>query len=247
MSEISEKKEATKKAIYKKWWFWVIAVIFVAYMASGGDDDKTETELTTASNEQSQENNSTEKNVEERNTEAAATEENKPQEDPKEPEVKTYSSGTYIVGNDIEPGIYKSEGNVVYWARLSGFSGELNEIIANGNPQGTDIVEIKESDKGFETSGGGGHWFKIEDDYEGELLTEFGDGTYLVGKDIEPGTYRSDGEIQIIGYWARLTSFSGELDSIIANGNPDGSVVVEISANDIGFQTSGSGTWKKID
>ncbi|GAE30494.1 hypothetical protein [Halalkalibacter hemicellulosilyticus] len=90
---------------------------------------------------------------------------------------------------------------------------------------------------------GSGDWIKIEDDYEGDLLTEFSDGMFLVGKDIEPGTYRSDGS----GYWARLNSFSGNLDSIIANDNYEGSAIVEISENDLGFESFGGGNWTKTD
>ncbi|WP_438351593.1 hypothetical protein ACP8HI_13705 [Paenibacillus sp. FA6] len=49
-------------------------------------------------------------------------------------------------------------------------------------------------------------WTMITDDYNPEKLSEFSDGTYIVGKDIEPGTYKSDGSGS---YWARLSGFSG--------------------------------------
>ena len=40
--------------------------------------------------------------------------------------------GTYRVGVSIEPGTYSSPGSdLCYWARLSGLSGELNDIITN--------------------------------------------------------------------------------------------------------------------
>ena len=42
-------------------------------------------------------------------------------------------SGIYLVGDDIKPGTYRSEGSRCYWARLSGTSGELEHIIANEN------------------------------------------------------------------------------------------------------------------
>ena len=40
--------------------------------------------------------------------------------------------GTWLVGDEIPPGTYSAEGgDLCYWARLNGFSGELGDIIAN--------------------------------------------------------------------------------------------------------------------
>lgn len=59
--------------------------------------------------------------------------------------------GTYEVGADIKPGKYISGGELCYWARLKGLSGEFGDIIANGNGPGRQIVIIRKSDKAFET------------------------------------------------------------------------------------------------
>lgn len=66
--------------------------------------------------------------------------------------------GVFEVGVDIQPGTYKSAGPVDtdwggYWARLSGTSGEFDDIIANGNPTGPVTVTIADSDVAFETTG----------------------------------------------------------------------------------------------
>ncbi|MGW6889148.1 hypothetical protein [Streptomyces chartreusis] len=74
-----------------------------------------------------------------------------------------------------------------------------------------------------------------------------GDGTYVVGKDIKPGTYRTEGPADTAipnCYWARLRGTSGEFNEIIANGNTAGPTTVTISANDKAFQTTGCKTWK---
>jgi hypothetical protein len=74
-----------------------------------------------------------------------------------------------------------------------------------------------------------------------------GDGTYVVGKDIKPGTYRTEGpEDTAIPncYWARLSGTSGEFNEIIANGNT-APTTVTISASDNAFQTTGCKTWKR--
>lgn len=64
-------------------------------------------------------------------------------------------SGLFLVGEDIEPGTYRGDGSggTCYWARLSGTSGEFDDIITNGLPQGPTVVTIAESDVAFETTG----------------------------------------------------------------------------------------------
>ncbi|MGW1070677.1 hypothetical protein ACWD4F_40035 [Streptomyces aureus] len=63
--------------------------------------------------------------------------------------------GTFLVGNDIKAGTYRTEGKNqygCYWARLSDTTGELNAIIANGNVQGPAIVKVAARDKAFQTT-----------------------------------------------------------------------------------------------
>lgn len=71
-----------------------------------------------------------------------------------------------------------------------------------------------------------------------------GSGIYLVGVDIQPGTYRS---VDNSGcYWARLSGLGGSLDEIRANANVDGQAVVEIRSNDVAFETSRCTDWVKV-
>lgn len=77
-----------------------------------------------------------------------------------------------------------------------------------------------------------------------------GTGTFLVGADVEPGTYRSapaDGSLMAWCYWSRLSSLDGTLDSIIANDGGDGQKIVTIAASDAAFETSGCGTWERVE
>ncbi|MGH8905565.1 MAG: hypothetical protein ACRD0K_03390 [Egibacteraceae bacterium] len=49
---------------------------------------------------------------------------------PSGPAAAITTGGTYLVGTDIQPGVYRNpEG--CHWARLFGVSGELSDIIAN--------------------------------------------------------------------------------------------------------------------
>jgi hypothetical protein len=71
-----------------------------------------------------------------------------------------------------------------------------------------------------------------------------GDGTFVVGTDIQPGTYKEDATPGC--YWARLSGLDGQLDNIITNDNADGPVVVAIAPSDKAFNDSGCGTFTKI-
>lgn len=66
-------------------------------------------------------------------------------------------SGTYLVGDDIQPGTYKTAGpgslGMCYWERAKDSSGGFESIIANDNLTGQGVVTIKSSDKVFKTEG----------------------------------------------------------------------------------------------
>ena len=64
-----------------------------------------------------------------------------------------FFNGTWLVGSDIEPGRYRLYAdNSCYWARLAGFSGDLDDILANENNwnDGQFLVEIQPGDTGFQ-------------------------------------------------------------------------------------------------
>lgn len=68
----------------------------------------------------------------------------------------SFGDGIRRVGSGIAPGTYiAAGGESCYWARLSGFTGELSDIIANHFGPGQQIVSILPSDAGFEARGCG--------------------------------------------------------------------------------------------
>jgi hypothetical protein len=71
-----------------------------------------------------------------------------------------FGEGTYLVGVDIAPGTYTARGSGCYWARLRGFTGDLNSLITNANPTGRTVVTITRSDRGF-TSSRCGTWTRL--------------------------------------------------------------------------------------
>ncbi len=69
----------------------------------------------------------------------------------------------------------------------------------------------------------------------------------VVGRDIQPGTYRTTGPLagQQMCYWARMRSESVQVSDVIAAGMPNGPASVTILATDKAFQTGGCAEWTK--
>ncbi|GLW49767.1 hypothetical protein Stsp02_54280 [Streptomyces sp. NBRC 14336] len=71
----------------------------------------------------------------------------------------------------------------------------------------------------------------------------------MVGKEVKPGTYRTEGPqggLITDCYWARLSSTSGEFADIIANESTKGGTTVTIAAGDKAFTTTGCKPWEKV-
>ncbi|MFN6544476.1 hypothetical protein [Mycolicibacterium nivoides] len=72
-----------------------------------------------------------------------------------------------------------------------------------------------------------------------------GDGLYLVGSEIQPGTYRTAGAEGC--YYAALRGLSGGNSDIRTNQNTDGPAVVEILSSDVGFQVKRCAEWRRLN
>lgn len=72
-----------------------------------------------------------------------------------------------------------------------------------------------------------------------------GEGTYVVGTDIAPGTYRSPGPSgSSTCYWARLGDLSGT--SIIANNISEGPAVMAVAPTDAAVEVKGCARWTAV-
>ena len=166
------------------------------------------------------------------------------------PPVFTFGPGTYTVGGQIPAGIYRNKdfSDGCYWERLSGFSGELSDIIANEFTDVGQIVDIKSADAGFRATSSCGTWTnQLVSTRQGNPSAPFAPGTYRVGIEVTPGTWRSTPQAGEFCYWERRSGFGGELSDIIANDFTDTTSIVQIHASDAGFlATSDCGTWTKI-
>lgn len=156
----------------------------------------------------------------------------------------SFRDGMQVVGKDIKPGTYRTRARApgCYWARLAGFSGEIGDFLANGNESGPMIVTISPRDKGFE-SRKCGLWSPDLSAITKSIDAPFSDGTFIIGTDIAPGTWRADAPESC--YWARLRGFSGGGKDTISNANYNG--IVTIEATDTGFKSDRCGTWTKVN
>jgi hypothetical protein len=165
--------------------------------------------------------------------------------DPQQPSFASFGDGTYQVGADIPPGTYRTRAGSpnCYWERLRNFSGGMNGVLANGGTSAPGIVTIEPTDVGFHSEGCE-TWTKDLSAIT-TSKTSFGAGAYIVGTDMEPGTYRNSGGRNC--YWERLRGFNGGMNAIIANGGSNNPSIVTIAPTDAGFQSKGCGTWTKLE
>jgi len=77
------------------------------------------------------------------------------------------------------------------------------------------------------------------------LVGCIGDGTHVVGRDIQPGTYQNS-DSSAGCYWERLSGFGGTVEEIIANGFTYGQAIVSISLTDAGFTSARCGFWTRV-
>jgi hypothetical protein len=154
-----------------------------------------------------------------------------------------FGDGTYAVNTDIAPGTYRTAGgDGCYWARLADLGGA--KLISNDNASGPVVVTIQPTDGGFKSSHCG-TWSKVADPVLGAQggATSFGDGTWRVGVDVQPGTYQSLGQDNC--YYELLSGFGGP-DDVIGNDLPNGPATITLDSSILGVKSSGCGTWTKI-
>ena len=158
--------------------------------------------------------------------------------------VGSIADGVWLVNAEVAPGLYAAPGgDSCYWARLEGFSGDFDDIVASGRGDERPVIEIGATDAGFQTRRCG-EWRPISSE-TAVAVGSITDGVWLVNAEVAPGLYAAPGGDSC--YWARLEGFSGDFDDIIANGRGDERPVIEIGATDAGFETRRCGEWTRVE
>jgi len=165
------------------------------------------------------------------------------------PNPNLVNPGTYIVNTDIQPGIYKcSAGSGLfsscYWERLKDLTGTFDSILANENATGQFYVELKNSDYALKTDCELARLDPIPE-HIGEYPQVITTGTYLIGYDIQPGTYKGQAGSDAVSscYWERLQSVAGGFDAILANDNATGQFYVQVLPSDFAVKTGCELSW----
>lgn len=163
------------------------------------------------------------------------------------PATPKYGDGTMTVGKDIPPGRYRGNlgSSSCYWTRLSNFTGDITSgTIASDLAAGPAIVDIAPTDVGFKSQRCG-EWTPVESGpapkTDGVPLAN---GTFLVGTDVQPGTYKASGGGTC--YWVRLKDFSGDITTGTIASDLGTNPVVTIAPTDVGFKSQRCGTWTRI-
>jgi len=150
-----------------------------------------------------------------------------------------FSDGQYIVGKDIKAGLYKvtltdTKTKVGYIERASSADMSAASILANITFMGDGYVKIKSTDVAVKLHGIGItpiNYKNLTPNYKNEASS----GTYLVGVDIKPGTYKIDSTATGTNkaYFARLSSVSMDKNDIIKYQFFKGYVTVQILPTDV--------------
>jgi len=124
---------------------------------------------------------------------------------------------------------------------MSGVSGDFSELLANDNVDGQLVVDILDTDVAFKSERCGRI---VPYAAPAAPASTFGEGNWVVNEQISPGRYQSAGAGSC--YWERISDFSGGMGTILANDNVDGSTVVDILPDDVGFNSARCGTWTLV-
>jgi hypothetical protein len=74
--------------------------------------------------------------------------------------------------------------------------------------------------------------------------TTYGDGDYLVGSEIKPGTYKSNGHSDMLCYADTKTRKGKILEQEVAE--PGDKVIIEIRSNAYRFSSKDCGKWRRV-
>lgn len=145
-----------------------------------------------------------------------------------------------VLAAELEEAIGDYQDLDARYVRLSAGMSSREDAVAEKEEaqiaQGLELVKREEAVKAREEAVTGAE--------EEKAANTVSDGTWTVGRDITPGTYRSSGEVGPRCYWAVLRSGSNGAD-ILENDIPGGGRPVVTLAEGQDFNTARCGTWEK--
>jgi hypothetical protein len=156
-----------------------------------------------------------------------------------------FEDGFWVVGEEVQPGRYISrpQTGACSWGRFADIRGD-NIIVSQDRRTHQVIVDILATDKAF-SSDNCGVW-EIYEPSEAPPSTTIEEGDWIVGEQIEPGTYHTESASGC--GWERTLGFEHTaqqlIDSLPAIPRPLTTLTVDLAAGE-GFSTHDCGTWAK--
>lgn len=158
----------------------------------------------------------------------------------------SFGQGKFTVGRDVKPGIYRSKAIVksganCYW-RITTTGSNGNEIIAIDNSNGGILTLNLQTGMDIDTKRCSTFVKSSLTTARGTPRTTVGNGIWLVGIDMEPGTYRVDKDIFGKSCYLKIYTAGSNLEDLVAienftRGTP--SATLEIGEE---FYNNGCGT-----
>jgi Glycosyl hydrolases family 43 len=154
-----------------------------------------------------------------------------------------HAVGTPLTSTQMPPGLWRSlGGDGCTWARVAAGGVTTGRNIRTAGPQ---YMQVEPGDVGTAIGSCFPFW-QQPGGFARPLVqpgSDFGDGDFLVGYEVNPGTYTASGGAGCT--WAAVRGFHGR-DS--AGNNPDfirggSSGSAQIATGDYGFTSQGCGTW----
>jgi hypothetical protein len=155
-----------------------------------------------------------------------------------------FGEGTYRVGTDIPPGTYRATdaSDRCYWERIGHTTTSATDVVVNSQfMPGPAVVTISSTDSKFNSTDC--RTWTNDLWHVAKRATSFGDGTYIVGIDVQPGKYTSPGGENC--YWARVSGFGGTGDELLENRYGDSPAIVTIAATDKGVRSANCDKWTR--
>jgi hypothetical protein len=151
----------------------------------------------------------------------------------------TIGPGVHDVGPfGLRPGVYLATGDACSWERR----GPTGDVLAADTVSGQVLVNVRATDATFTSSPECGTWRPFDDARPASTLPSFGPGTFVVGDQLAPGRWRSDGGD--LCYWERLSGLGGGLDELVDSAGVPGPTEVVLAPTDVAFSSFGCGTWR---
>ena len=179
----------------------------------------------------------------------------------------SFGGGQWIVGDEVLPGRYFTDPDSgCFWQRRSGFSigypaSRAALLPFDSEPDldfiagrelrfdsAQEIVDIQPGDAAFRSRSECGEW-KTEPGQTG-VHEQIPPGTWLVGAQVAPGTYRADADYLCL--WLRLAAFGGGQEDVVEDGlvetRAGAELTVTIEASDAGFYSDAEcGPWTRAE